>query len=119
MRIKLDKYLMAGAAGAACLLIAPASLAADLDADGVADSADNCPTVSNVAQGDGDMDGVGDACDADYNNDGSIDQGDVELFREAFNSGVGEPAYSAVFDHDGDGVVGGSDFLVLSELLPD
>jgi len=35
----------------------------DTDADGVIDSADNCPTVSNASQTDADFDGVGDACD--------------------------------------------------------
>ncbi|MFO0726987.1 MAG: kelch repeat-containing protein [Myxococcota bacterium] len=37
-------------------------IAAD-DGDGIAPSADNCPTVSNANQKDGDGDGVGDACD--------------------------------------------------------
>jgi thermitase len=36
---------------------------ADGDGDGVADAADNCPTVSNPTQVDGDGDGDGDACD--------------------------------------------------------
>ena len=35
----------------------------DSDGDGVADSADNCPTVSNPDQKDTDGDGVGNACD--------------------------------------------------------
>ncbi|HPM23441.1 MAG TPA: DUF6345 domain-containing protein [Phycisphaerae bacterium] len=35
----------------------------DADADGVADSADNCPATHNPRQLDGDEDGVGDACD--------------------------------------------------------
>lgn len=45
---------------------------ADTDADGIADSADNCPTESNPDQADTDQDGVGDACDdcgADSGND--------------------------------------------------
>jgi hypothetical protein len=36
----------------------------DLDADGVADVGDNCPTIPNAAQTDGDGDGSGDLCDA-------------------------------------------------------
>jgi hypothetical protein len=35
----------------------------DSDGDGVADSADNCPSVVNGDQSDADEDGVGDACD--------------------------------------------------------
>jgi len=35
----------------------------DTDGDGVADTADNCPTVENPDQADYDFDGVGDACD--------------------------------------------------------
>ena len=37
--------------------------APDQDGDGVPDSSDNCPTVPNPDQADGDHDGVGDACD--------------------------------------------------------
>jgi CubicO group peptidase (beta-lactamase class C family) len=61
----------------------------DQDADGVADSADNCPTVANASQGDADNDGVGDACDncvnvansdqSDENHDGIGDRCDGQL----------------------------------------
>jgi hypothetical protein len=36
----------------------------DVDGDGVADRADNCPSVANGSQADGDADLVGDLCDS-------------------------------------------------------
>ena len=50
---------------------------ADADGDGVPDSADNCPGVSNPDQADSDGDGIGDACDPDADNDGVADANDV------------------------------------------
>ena len=41
----------------------------DVDGDGVANEADNCPAVANADQADADADGLGDACDADLDGD--------------------------------------------------
>lgn len=42
----------------------------DIDGDGVCDTSDNCPTVSNINQTDFDNDGIGDVCDDDRDGDG-------------------------------------------------
>jgi len=46
------------------------SPAADRDADGIPDATDNCPDAVNADQLDTDLDGLGDACDADKDGDG-------------------------------------------------
>lgn len=45
----------------------------DRDHDGVVDAADNCPDVYNPNQRDFDLDGLGDRCDWDDDNDRDID----------------------------------------------
>ncbi len=65
-----DQVSHADAEGAAedrnveLLLRDPRGAPGDTDNDGVADGADNCPSVPNPGQADSDGDGVGDACDA-------------------------------------------------------
>lgn len=64
----------------------------DADGDGVTNSADNCPAVSNADQSDIDHDGVGDACDDDIDGDG---------LSNAIEAQLGTNPRSA--DTDGDG----------------
>lgn len=45
----------------------------DADGDGIANTSDNCPLVSNPDQTDTDGDGVGNSCDSDDDNDGVPD----------------------------------------------
>ena len=59
----------------------------DVEGDGVPDygfSADNCPGVHNPEQYDGDLDGAGDACDPDIDNDGIMNQ--VDNCNGVFNA---------------------------------
>ena len=61
------------------ILISASSLgfADDTDGDGIDDSIDNCPSVSNSDQTDTDSDRIGNACDADDDGDGVSDANDV------------------------------------------
>jgi len=53
----------------------------DADVDGVEDSVDNCPNVSNPGQEDTDNDGIGDVCDPTPNGDGSVTADDIAIFK--------------------------------------
>lgn len=53
-----------------------ASKCPDTDTDGVCDTIDNCPTLTNQSQDDNDSDGAGDVCDDDDDNDGIMDVSD-------------------------------------------
>jgi hypothetical protein len=61
----LGRWAVAGLCAGLLLMVPPgfAQTPPDVDADGVADVADNCLMVSNADQADADGDGWGDACD--------------------------------------------------------
>ena len=83
----------------------------DVDADAVANDVDNCTSEPNPGQFDSDSDGFGNACDADYNNNGSVTSLDFGLFRAAYMTSTGEPGYDSRIDADSDGVIGPADFM--------
>jgi hypothetical protein len=95
-------------------LAAAGSATGDSDADGVEDAFDNCVDRPNPTQLDADLDGFGNACDADWNNDGMVAGADYLLFSSAFGSAQGDAHWNPVVDTDGDGTIGGSDFLLFS-----
>lgn len=72
---------------------------ADLDADGVLDASDNCVDVRNSDQRDGDGDRLGNACDADLNQDGIVNFLDLAVLKSRFFSA--DPSA----DLDGNGIV--------------
>ena len=76
--------------------------AQDLDADGVADIADNCSESVNPRQLDPDLDGYGNSCDADFDQDGDVDEDDEDLFFGCIAVGCTDPIY----DLSEDGFVG-------------
>jgi hypothetical protein len=87
--------------------------AADSDADGIGDNADNCIEVANADQRDTNADGFGNLCDADLNNDLSVNFVDLGLFKAAFLTAVGDASYDPDADFNGDGFINFGDLAVL------
>ena len=91
---------------------------ADGDADGAPDSTDNCLLVGNPSQLDSDGDGFGNACDADFDQDGATASLDFGTFRRCWGrtlpASAGPPADPTCeeSDMDGDGVLGALDFAL-------
>ncbi len=84
-------------------------LAPDTDGDGVADSADNCTLQANATQLDSDGDSIGNACDADLDNDCSVNFGDLAQLKAAFTPGPYDPNA----DFNGDGFVNFGDLAFM------
>jgi hypothetical protein len=72
---------------------------ADSDFDTVANVQDNCTLVANTNQRDTNGDGYGNRCDADLDNSGFVNFGDVAAFKAAFGTS------DADADLDGSGFV--------------
>jgi hypothetical protein len=87
----------------------------DNDTDGICDTVDNCVDDVNPAQRDDDLDGYGNICDTDLNQDcvaGGADIGLVGQYWLAAPPWVANPAgngTTGAFDINEDNVVGGGD----------
>lgn len=112
--MKLKLTMLVGLLAFGLATSANAGSVADGDSDLVPDSFDNCSAVANGPneapnnQVDTDVDGYGNRCDGDFDNDGgNVDLDDFNLFLGDF----GNPA-SSQFDMDADGDTDLDDFNI-------
>ncbi len=80
---------------------------ADTDGDARVDTLDNCIDAHNPAQTDSDGDGFGNACDADFNNDGIVNFADLVFLKSVF---LDSDPHA---DLNGDGIVNFGDLVLL------
>jgi hypothetical protein len=81
----------------------------DVDADGVADTADNCLVTGNTDQRDTDADGIGNACDADLDQNCLVSFVDLGIMKSVFFTA------NPNADLDGDGSVSFSDLGIMKQ----
>jgi hypothetical protein len=94
--------------GTACLLIVT-PVGCDIDADGIPDGVDNCPSTPNPAQVDSDGDGLGDLCDSDSQASADLTpaaQADVLALLRRYRDEI-YPTLPAEQRHDVEQVVAG------------
>jgi len=86
----------------------------DSDDDTIVDPLDNCLNKPNPTQLDTNGDGFGNACDADYSDDGLVSAPDFIDLAAGFGRITGQPGYSEDLDANGDGAIGAAEFVLLS-----
>jgi len=97
-------------------LAASSGPATDTDGDGIADVIDNCVLISNAGSAgcDSDLDGYGNVCDGDFNNNLATDGADFSTdFLADFTSGsmaTNSDGNANGTDMNCDGAVDGADF---------
>ena len=87
----------------------------DRDLDLIADDVDNCIDAFNPSQTDADLDGFGNACDADYDNDGLTSMSDFRILYDSWKTRRGDPYFDASVDCDDNGRIGKLDLKFFRE----
>ncbi|MBT8143745.1 MAG: M4 family metallopeptidase, partial [Gammaproteobacteria bacterium] len=87
--------------------------AVDSDGDGVSDASDNCTLVANPNQRDTDGDGFGNFCDANLNNNGQVEFGDLVLIKASFFATPVSPAWNPDADLNGDNAINFLDLQIM------
>lgn len=95
------------------------TVCSDVDADLVCHGEDNCPLVANGPgqdsnQEDADLDGFGDVCDGDFDDNGVVSGSDFARFVAYFGSASTDAREA---DFDADCLVAGSDFASFVRLF--
>jgi len=88
----------------------------DTDGDGVVDALDNCRLIANANQVDSNGDGYGNRCDADLNNNGSVNAFDTPLYRAQLGQPSVAPLYN-IADFNTNGSVNAFDTPIYRSLL--
>ena len=88
----------------------------DWDGDGIDDATDNCSAATNADQLDADGDGYGNLCDGDLNNDGNTNTLDLNLYKLAHRTIVGDANYDVDADFNGDGRINTLDLNIYKGL---
>ena len=66
----------------------------DSGGDGVRDFVDNCIFAMSPDQRDTDLDGFGNLCDPDFNNDGGVNFVDLGIFKSLFGQTPGPSGFA-------------------------